>query len=63
MLILIVIYVIKSWPCSGTRQPGKDDGLVTQRKLDGDGGPLGIRQVLAEQHEQRQDVSGPQRSD
>lgn len=44
----------------GPRQPGTDDGVVTQRRVDGDGRPRRLRQVLAEQHEQCQDVPGTQ---
>lgn len=47
---------------SGTRQPGKNNGLVAQRQLDGNGRPRWLRQVLAVEHEQREDVPGPQRS-
>lgn len=49
--------------CLGTRQPCKDNGLVAQRELDGNGGPCRLREILAEQYEQRQDVSSAQRSD
>lgn len=42
--------------CAGARQPGANDGVVAQRRVDGDGGSRGLRQVLAVQHEQRQDV-------
>lgn len=34
--------------------------MVEQRQLDGDGGPRRLRQVLAVQHEQREDVPGAQ---
>ena len=37
---------------------GADYAVVSQRRVDGDGGPCGLHQVLAEQHEQRQDVPG-----
>ena len=37
---------------------GANNAVVPQRRLDGDGGPRGLHQVLAEQHEQCQDVPG-----
>ena len=43
---------------SDTLAAGADDAVEPQRRVDGDGRPLGLHQVLAEQHEQRQDVPG-----
>ena len=37
---------------------GADDAVVAQRRVDGDRGPRWLHQVLAEQHEQREDVPG-----
>ena len=37
---------------------GADDAMVAQRRVDGDRGPRWLHQVLAEQHEQREDVPG-----
>lgn len=44
----------------GSRQPRASNDLVSQRHVDVDGGPRRLRQVLAIQHEQRQDVPGTQ---
>lgn len=44
----------------GARLVGAQHGVEPQRHVDGDGRPLGLCQVLAVQHEQRQDVPGPQ---
>lgn len=43
---------------TGTRQPSKNNGLVSQRRLDGDCRSCWLRQVLAVQYEQCQDVHG-----
>lgn len=43
---------------AGSRHLGEVDGVVAQRSLDGDRGPDGLREVLAKQHEQCQDVPG-----
>lgn len=45
----------------GARQSGAVHGVVPQRQLDGDGRPCGLRQVLAVQYEQCEDVPGTQR--
>lgn len=45
---------------AGPRQPGASHDLVSQRHVDVDSGPRRLRQVLAIQHEQRQDVPGSQ---
>lgn len=47
--------------CLGARQSGSNHGLVAQRQLDGNGGPRGLREVLAVEHEQCEDVPGAQR--
>ena len=39
---------------------GADDAVVAQRRVDGDRGPRWLHQVLAEQHEQCQDVPSSQ---
>jgi hypothetical protein len=44
----------------GSRYSSEDDGVVTQRHLDGDWRPRWLRQVLAEQHEQRENVPSAQ---
>ena len=43
---------------AGARLAGAGDGVVAQRPVDGHRRPRRLRQVLAVQHEQRQNVSG-----
>lgn len=44
----------------GPRRTCPDDGVVEQRQLDGHRRPRRIRQVLAVEHEQRENVPGAQ---
>lgn len=53
---------INNWFVSGARQSRSNDGVEPQRHLDDNGRPCGVREVLAVEHEQREDVPGTQRS-
>jgi len=53
--------VVSSVALLGSRHGRADDDLEPQRPVDADGRPQRICQVLAEQHEQREDVPGAQR--
>ena len=46
--------------CLGPRRPCANDEVESRRHLDGDRRPRRLHQVLATQHEQRQDVPGTQ---
>lgn len=47
---------------TGTRQSCEDHGVEPQRQLDDHWRPFGLRQVLAVEHEQRENVPSTQRS-
>lgn len=61
--VVVNLLFLPSFSPTGSRRVREDHGLVAQRQLDGDGRPQRLRQVLAVQHEQRQDVPGPQGAD
>ena len=61
-VIFFIIYSVEMECifCLGPRRPCANDEVESRRHLDGDRRPRRLHQVLATQHEQRQDVPGTQ---
>ena len=60
-IALCVAYIVHVEQFVGSRHVGASDGMGSQRSVDDHGRERRLRQVLAKQHEQCENVSGTQR--